>query len=130
MFLPLCLECGAITRVVSSRRHNMELSHTRVLVSDFASCFRFYKDVLGFEVTWGNESSGYADFKTSGTGTFSLFDKAEMAQTVGANQLPPSAQVQDRFVLLFTDDNLDELIPVLEARGARIVNQPKDMPDW
>ncbi len=34
----------------------MVISHTRLLVLRFAECFRFYRDVMGFTVTWGDEN--------------------------------------------------------------------------
>lgn len=40
----------------------MELTHIRLLVDNYKDCFHFYKDILGFEVTWGDENSNYADF--------------------------------------------------------------------
>jgi lactoylglutathione lyase len=40
----------------------MKLLSVRLLVSDFDSCFRFYRDVMGFRPTWGEEGDGYADF--------------------------------------------------------------------
>jgi catechol 2,3-dioxygenase-like lactoylglutathione lyase family enzyme len=41
----------------------MRLTHVRLLVDDFAACFRFYRDVVGLARTFGDETSGYADFK-------------------------------------------------------------------
>lgn len=38
-------------------------THTRLLVTKFAECFRFYRDVLGFKVTWGKEDERYADIE-------------------------------------------------------------------
>lgn len=57
-------------------------THTRLLVADYEACFRFYRDVLGFEVSWGDESGVYADFDTGET-TLALFDEAAMAEAVG-----------------------------------------------
>ena len=36
--------------------------HMRLLVDDYTGCFRFYRDVMGFGVTFGDETSNYADF--------------------------------------------------------------------
>ena len=33
----------------------MKLTHVRLLVNDFDACFRFYRDVMGFQVQWGDE---------------------------------------------------------------------------
>ena len=44
----------------------MKLTHVRLLVNDFDACFRFYKNVMGFQVQWGDEASGYAEFRGRG----------------------------------------------------------------
>ncbi|MCL4490146.1 MAG: VOC family protein [Chloroflexi bacterium] len=41
----------------------MRLTHVRLLVADFDACFRFYRDAIGFQVLWGKEGGGYADFQ-------------------------------------------------------------------
>jgi catechol 2,3-dioxygenase-like lactoylglutathione lyase family enzyme len=40
----------------------MKLSFVRLLVDDYGACFRFYRDVMGFPVTFGDEEGAYADF--------------------------------------------------------------------
>lgn len=37
------------------------LAHVRLPADDYAACFRFYRDGMGFEATLGDEESGYAD---------------------------------------------------------------------
>ncbi len=41
----------------------MKFSNVRLLVKDFAKCFKFYSEQLGLEPAWGDENSGYAYFK-------------------------------------------------------------------
>lgn len=62
----------------------MHLDYVRLLVSDFDACFRFYRDVMGFEVTWGEEGSSYASFKTGNGTALSLFLRENMAKAIGA----------------------------------------------
>jgi len=107
----------------------MKLTYVRLLASDFDACFRFYRDVMGFEVAWGQEGSGYADFKTGET-TLALFDRAEMAQQAGTANLPANVEAQDRSMLIFEADDLDTLVEELGKRGANIVNPARDYPDW
>ena len=39
----------------------MRFSNVRLLVKDFAGCFKFYTEQLGLEPAWGDENSGYAN---------------------------------------------------------------------
>ena len=43
----------------------MKFSNVRLLVKDFAKCFKFYSEQLGLEPAWGDENSGYAYFKVA-----------------------------------------------------------------
>nr|MBA3872040.1 hypothetical protein [Anaerolineae bacterium] len=48
---------------------NLKYTFTRLLVDqvDFSACFNFYKNVLGFKVTWGEGDKVYASFDTGVT---------------------------------------------------------------
>jgi catechol 2,3-dioxygenase-like lactoylglutathione lyase family enzyme len=43
----------------------MKFSNIRLLVRDFAKCFKFYTEQFGLEATWGDANSGYASFKVA-----------------------------------------------------------------
>jgi len=43
----------------------VRLTHVRLLVDRYPECFRFYRDVLGFPATFGDEESGYADLNVA-----------------------------------------------------------------
>ena len=43
----------------------MKFSNVRLLVNDFAKCFKFYTEQLGLEPAWGDATSGYASFKVA-----------------------------------------------------------------
>jgi catechol 2,3-dioxygenase-like lactoylglutathione lyase family enzyme len=51
----------------------MKLTHVRLLVDDYPGCFRFYRDVMGFPVTFGDEEGGYADFDAGSDVSVALF---------------------------------------------------------
>jgi catechol 2,3-dioxygenase-like lactoylglutathione lyase family enzyme len=106
-----------------------QLTHTRLLVRDFAACFRFYRDILGLEVTWGEEDGDYADFRT-GTAQLALFKRQLMAEAVGNADKPAQAECQDCVALIFAVDNVDEACRQLQAKGIRFVTEPMDRPDW
>ena len=61
----------------------MKLTHVRLLVNDFDACFRFYRDVMGFEVQWGAEGSGYADFRGRGEAMVALFSRQGDGRDLG-----------------------------------------------
>ena len=62
----------------------MKFSNVRLLVKDFAKCFKFYSEQLGLEPAWGDENSGYAYFKVAdGIEGFALFVSDWMAPSVG-----------------------------------------------
>ena len=96
----------------------MKFSNVRLLVKDFAKCFKFYSEQLGLEPAWGDENSGYAYFKVAdGIEGFALFVSDWMAPSVG---------------------NADKELPVgyretyraLKEKGVIFVNEPTDMADW
>jgi hypothetical protein len=61
---------------------DFKYEYTRLLVSDFKTCFLFYRDVMGFKPTYGTEVDTYADFSL-GSVTLALFDRHEMSEAVG-----------------------------------------------
>jgi catechol 2,3-dioxygenase-like lactoylglutathione lyase family enzyme len=107
----------------------IKFTHVRLLVSDYKACFRFYQDVLGFEVLWGDEEGGYADFKT-GEVSIALFGRQDMADAVGAGQKPARVDAQDRAALIFAVENVDETYRVLSEKGVEVAAGPVDRPDW
>lgn len=103
--------------------------YTRLLVSNFKSCFLFYKDVMGFQATYGTENDTYADFNT-GTVSIALFDKMEMSKAIGTSQLPADAKAQDRVCLVFAVDDVDAICQELIKLGIKLTSEPADHPDW
>lgn len=102
---------------------------TRLLVSDFAACFRFYRDVMGFEVGTGDEQDIYADFKV-GQVNISLFDRNLMSAAVGTTDAPFEAPAQDKVCLTFAVDNVDETWEKIKQLGVTLVAEPVDRPEW
>lgn len=102
---------------------------TRLLVSNFRACFVFYRDVLGLKPGFGDEHGSYADF-VLGPVNISLFDKAEMAATLGMGALPARPASQDHVCLVFAVPNVDATWAQVSAHGATLVAPPTDHPDW
>lgn len=113
----------------------MFLESVRLLVSDYDACFRFYRDVMGFSPTWGAEGIGesYATFAVSDRTLLALFRRRHMAEAVGTDHLPPEATAQDTAMLVFevgAPERVDARLADLRERGAHVVAEPRDFPDW
>lgn len=109
---------------------SLKLDNVRLLVIKFEECFRFYRDVLGFEVIWGDEGSGYAAFKTSSTGRLSIFKRGEQAKIVGTADLPSETRAQDHFVLVLRSRNVDKRLKRMKGKCTGPIIGPADYPDW
>ena len=99
----------------------MQLTHVRLLVGDYAGCFAFYRDVLGLEPVFGNESSGYADFRAGEASVLAVFDRAEQR---GVVELRPAG---DGAVVVFGSDDVDAF--AARARVATL-GPPRSNPEW
>lgn len=110
----------------------MLLDHPRLLVTKFAACFRFYRDIMGFTPTWGDEQDSYAAFADrEGQGaSLALFRRQAMAEVVGTTHLPSDTPCQDRAVLIVDVKDVDAAVEELSSRGAEFVSDPRDRPDW
>ena len=102
---------------------------TRLLVTNFKECFRFYRDVMGFKANFGTEDDTYADFEI-GAVNISLFDKAEMSATLGTSSKPVHAEMQDTICLTFSVERVDEFFRHLKEKGVSLLTEPTDHEDW
>lgn len=109
----------------------MKFSNVRLLVKDFARCFRFYTEQLGLEPAWGDEHSGYASFKVAdGIEGLALFVSDWMAPSVGNAQMRQPEGMREKSLISFSVDNVDETYARLKAKGVTFSSEPTDMPDW
>jgi lactoylglutathione lyase len=108
---------------------NFKYEYTRLLVSNFKECFRFYRDAMGFQVGFGTENDTYADFVV-GAVNISLFDKREMSEAVGTADKQARADDQDSICLVFAVEAVDAACQQLKAKGVHLTVEPTDHPDW
>ncbi|MCF3965348.1 hypothetical protein, partial [Streptomyces fuscigenes] len=102
----------------------------RLLVTDFAACFRFYREVLpelsGAALAAGAEDAGYASWDARGVTAFALFDRRFMASALGTDGLPapaPGGGAQDAAAVVFHLEDAAALDAALErctAAGAAL----------
>ncbi len=107
----------------------LQLTHLRLLVSNYKDSFLFYRDLLKFDVDWGDEDSGYAEFNT-GYLKLGLFKKELMAEVVPRIEQPSYIVNRDKAVLIFAVDNVDEVYELVKDQNAIVVTEPQDRPDW
>ncbi len=98
----------------------MKFSQVRLLVDDFGAAFRFYRDVLGLEVSSGDESSGYASFGAGG-GSIAIFERS------GQGEVVELRAPGDATLTVLEVDDADEAV---ERLSAYVVQAPQDQPDW
>ena len=107
----------------------MKLDNVRLLVDRFDECFRFYRDIMGFKVTWGKEGEGYGSFDT-GNGVIALFKREIMARDVGTVDLPSEARCQDKVALIFRVENVKAEAVRLKNQGVKLITEPTERPDY
>ena len=110
----------------------MYVSHTRLLVMNSVDCFRFYRDVMGFKVNWGDETSTYASFirEEGEEPMLALFDRKLMAEEIGTAQLPDEAESKDKSMLIVEVEDVDRAFEEISANGVPFISEPKDYPGW
>ncbi|NMH69355.1 VOC family protein [Bacillus sp. RO3] len=105
----------------------MELTHTRLLVNDYKECFLFYRDVLGFEVSWGDETSSYGQFKV-GHMELGIFDRKRMADALDQETFSEPRRT-DRFALVLKVENVEETYEKLKGM-VTFITLPMEKVDW
>lgn len=105
----------------------MELAQVRLLVTDFAACYRFYADILGLKPQSGAADGPYEKFSpATGSAGIALQDRSMMAEVLG--ELGEAATGHRSLVVLRVDD-LDAYCARVTARGAALLHGPAPMTD-
>ncbi|MFD5571642.1 VOC family protein [Streptomyces cadmiisoli] len=105
----------------------MELAQVRLLVGDFAACYRFYTDVLGLKPQSGAAEGPYEKFSpTAGAAGIALQDRAVMADVLG--ELGDTATGHRSLVVLRVE-HLDAYCERITSRGATLLHGPAAMTD-
>lgn len=104
----------------------MKYQHTyeRLLVNEFGASFRFYRDVMGFTPTYGDENDGaYAEFDT-GSPALAIF-RRDLMPGIEASSGP-----NDCHTLIFQVEDVDAAARDLATKGVVFLHQPEDRPEW
>ncbi|AKL64630.1 MULTISPECIES: VOC family protein [Streptomyces] len=105
----------------------MELTQIRLLVSDFTTVYRFYRDVLGLKPQFEAESGPYAKLSPdTGQAAIALQDRRQMADVLGRLGAEPEGC---RALVVLRVDDLDAAHAELTSRGAEFTRGPGPMGD-
>ncbi|RFB13491.1 VOC family protein [Bacillus sp. HNG] len=106
----------------------MNLTHIRLLVDNYKECFIFYRDILGFEVSWGDENSRYADFTGIGGVKLGLFERKQLVEAIGAEYVP-LVENQDKTTLIFKVESVEDTYEKMKEK-LEFITQPHEQVDW
>ncbi|MFI6443515.1 VOC family protein [Kitasatospora sp. NPDC050543] len=102
----------------------MELTQVRLLVEDFGSCFRFYRDVLGLTPQVDDESGPYGKLSPpSGAAAVTLQQREHFAQAL-PDGLGSAAQGVRALVVLKVE-SVDAAAARVAARGYELLTEPQ-----
>lgn len=106
----------------------MRLTHVRLLVNDVAAAFRFWRDIVGLEPSFGDGSGRYADFD-AGPANLAIFEARAQDAALGAGPRS-AARGPDQAAVIIEVDDVDATVATLEARGVTFASRPADHADW
>ncbi len=106
----------------------MKFINVRLLVGDIAAAIRFWRDVMGLHMTYGDEAMGYAYFETDSAGV-ELLTRQGFAAALGEKASTSTLEGHPA-VLVFRVDDVDTAYADFVERGATAVAGPQDRPAW
>jgi lactoylglutathione lyase len=98
----------------------VDVTQFRLIVDDFATVFRFYRDVIGLAPQFDDPNGPYVAFKPAHGSAIALHDRAALAGVVA--DLTPAGG--DRALIAIRVDDLDAFITELTGRGAGPITAP------
>jgi len=135
----------------NEKEHIMKFMNVRLLVGDIAASIKFWRDVMGLQMTYGDEAMGYAYFETGSAG-IELMTRAGFASALGEAfmstpqgypekpmWLVKKAMDGEAFmstpqgypaVLDFRVEDVDAAYTDFVRRGATAIAGPQDRPAW
>ena len=103
----------------------MKLTHVRLLTEDMEAMVRFYRDVLGLELTLDAGDGVYCELGSRGAGAILALYRRDLMGGMIGSELPPPGRC-DAVALTFEVDDVDATAEALRDRGAELVAEPRD----
>ncbi|MCX3059936.1 VOC family protein [Streptomyces beihaiensis] len=108
----------------------MELAQVRLLVTDFAACYRFYADVLALTPQSGAERGPYEKFSPpAGSAGIALQERSTMAGVLAEAGEHPGRHAPLRSLIALRVDDLDAYCAGIAERGGVLAQGPVPMTD-
>lgn len=101
--------------------------HTRLLIQDYQASLHFYRDILGFNVTW--DDGDYASFH-DGDMRLAIFKREMMAAAIENTEKMTDTECQDKIALIFEVTDVDSYHRQLQAKGVQFLQDPRDYLSW
>lgn len=103
-----------------------EVTLVAVFVSDVKKLLPFYRDVLGFKVTWEDGDGDFAEFETSGH-RFAIHS-AEEASKLGLISKRREGELKTPVGVYFLVEDMEKAVEELKARGVEFTSNIIEMP--
>ncbi len=110
----------------------MDALYPRLLVDDFAGCWRFYDalatGVLGGRRVKGHADAYYAQWDLGGEALLVLYRRERMRAALPVGE--QGAGRRDAVMLVLRVDDVDAAFAGAVEAGGRVVAPPRDRPEW
>ncbi len=106
----------------------LKYKYTRLNVSNYEACKKFYQEVLGFKVSFIDDNDRYAELDTGET-KITIFHRQGLSEFVGSNGQMSYDENYAGVVLTFVVDNLEEVLEKLKSKGVSLINPPWNFSD-
>lgn len=105
----------------------MHLTQVRLIVSDFAGMFAYYRDVIGLKPMFPEPNPPYAAFVPELGSSLCLHDRADLATATGGEvSAEAPADKTDRSMVALRVDDIDAYLAEVTERGGVVVAGPID----
>jgi lactoylglutathione lyase len=104
----------------------VQLTQTRLVVTDFDATFRYYRDVIGLTPQFDPPRPPYAVFKPDLGSALALHERADLAATLGGALRVTDERGGDQMMVALRVDDLDDYLVAVTARGAVVAAGPVD----
>jgi lactoylglutathione lyase len=105
-------------------------SNVRILVSDFARSWRFYRDVLGLTPQRGNGEPPYGEFVSGNQASIGIFEQQLMAEATRLEPGPDPSSAVGRSLLVLESADVDAVARELDRHHVPLLVGPTDRPEW
>jgi lactoylglutathione lyase len=102
----------------------------RLLVKDFDTSWRFYRDLLGLTPVKSHGHPPYGEFVSKNGAVVSVFERKLMANAVGLGPGRYPRAYVGQSAVIFEVKDVDTVAKRLRRRGVRLLRGPTDRPDW